>query len=78
MEKSKRTRYETELININGKLMKKNLLERLTPIAEECYERNCICENCDIVPKDSFHGECKIKDYVEGYIFMGMLPKREK
>ena len=72
MEKPKRTRYEAELVNVNGKLLKKSLLERWTQIARECYERKCNCENCDIIPIERLRKECKIKDYVEGYIYLGI------
>lgn len=68
-----------KLININGKLLKKKLLERLTKIAQECHERKCVCENCDIFELESLKKEeCQIKDYVEGYIFLGRLPKIKK
>lgn len=34
-----------------------------TESAKECYERNCICKNCDIFPK-RFWSKCKMKSYV--------------
>ena len=58
----------------NGEFVIKPLLKRWTPIAIECYQRGCKCEGCQIVPKNSFHEECRIKNYVKGYLILGIRP----
>ena len=64
-----------DLIIINGRIIQKTLLTAWTPIAKECYERGCNCDNCNIIPKESFSsGVCRIKDYVRGYILKGIYP----
>ena len=67
-------RYEADLIEINGRFLLKSLLRQWTPLAKECYERGCNCQGCNIVPKESFSGKCKIKDYVRGYFLRGIYP----
>ena len=70
---------QKDLIEVEeGKFIIKKLLERWTPIALECYKRNCDCNNCDIIPPNSFHEECNIKYYVRGYFLMGILPQTSK
>ena len=63
---------------INGKDIKKSHLRTVTRIAKQCHERNCVCKDCDIVMVESLEGKCTIKDYVEAYILLGMLPKLKK
>ena len=53
----------------------KKSLVRWTPIAKECYKRGCNCDGCNIVPKESFHEKCNVKNYVKGYILLGKYPK---
>jgi len=66
---------QRQIIEIDGKLLLNSLLRHWTPIAKECYARGCNCKGCNIVPKESFHEICKIKDYVRGYILKGLYPK---
>ena len=67
-------RYNTMQVEVNGKMLHKSLLRGWTPIAKECYLRGCNCDGCEIVPKESFHEQCKIKDYVRGYFLLGIIP----
>ena len=67
-----------DVLIIDGKIIYKSLIRRWTPIAKECYARGCNCQDCDIVPKESFHSEkCNVKTYVRAYFLSGMYPKKE-
>lgn len=53
----------------------KKSLARWTNIAKECYLRGCNCDGCNIVPKESFHEKCNVKNYVKGYFLLGKYPE---
>ena len=74
-----KNKHNADLIKVGDRLINRSSLRFWTEIAKECYERNCTCDGCKIVPKESFHFECRIKDYVRGYFLLGVkYPGKEK
>ena len=71
-------RYNPKLIEVNGKLILKSLIDRWTYLAKECYNRGCICNGCNILPKLETLENCEIKNYVRGYFLRGIYPRNEE
>lgn len=49
--------------SINFNNIQKSNCRRWTPSTVECFKRNCICENCHLVP-EHHKKDCNIKTYV--------------